>query len=554
MSDDKPPTGVVGPMPSARLTPVPVDAAWLDEGARLPTVPRASLGQALRILWLWKWRLVLICVPIVLTGLGYLLITPERYTAHGTVIVGVRQPELSTDEQARSPVRAEPDIDGAIRLMRARTALQHVARELTLAAQPEFEKVIRQSTPLISRLRRAALSLVGRASQAPDGNVDRDPADLIAAQLEKDIRIDRIGRSALLDVAYSSSDPVLAAAVVNALAKFSAEDEGLLSRMTLVERAGFQIVKISVMSEAVPPNELSSPNAAVILGGSVFCALIAAFSVMLLKEFQVHQTVLGTEDLNRRGVRALGLIPESGAVSRGAGVRLVADEPGNAYSVSVASLHAAISTLPRLKNERGTILLFTSALPGEGKSTTAAALATSIAAAGSRVLLLDADLRTPALHRSFNLKPSPGLAECVDGQTLTGQCIRQDPVTGVFLLVGGDTHARPLHVLGSPQLRVLLDHWRTLFDVILIDSPSALVAGDARVLAQVSDHTIVLARWGSTKWSVLNHALLMLEGSGAHVAGAVVSRVDVKRLSAYSNADAQVYRHAGGGGAFPRWR
>jgi capsular exopolysaccharide synthesis family protein len=541
MNDDKTPAGVVVPMLNPRSSPTSVDAAWLDEGARLPSVPRASLDRALRILWLWKWRLLLICVPILLAGLAYLLITPERYTAHATVMVGVRQSELSTDEQARMPLRGEPDVDGAIRLMRARMALQHVAKELNLAARPEFENAIRQRKSLISRVRGTVFSLLGRTGRIPGEGAERDPSELIAAQLEKDIRIDRVGRSALLDVAYSSSDPALAAAIVNALARFASEDEAFLSRMTLAERAGFQIVKISVMSEAVPPNEVSSPNAAVILGGTMFLALIAAFSIMLLREFQRHQTILSTEDLTRRGVRPLGLIPENRAVARG-GIRLVTDDPGNAFSVSVASLHAAISTLPRIKSERCAILLLTSALPGEGKSTTAAALATSMAALGRRVLLIDANLRSPKLHRSFNLELSPGLAECVGAQTPAGEVIRHDPVTGVFLLAAGDTYDRPLHVVGSPRLRGLLDHWRTQFDVILIDAPPVLVAGDARVLAQVSDHVIVVVRWGATKWNLLNHALLMLEGSGAHIAGAVISRVNVKKLSAYSSADAQIYR------------
>ena len=114
------------------------DAAWLDEAARLPADPRATFARVLRILWYRKWRFILVCAPIFLAGLGSLLIVPEQFTAHGTLIVGFQQPKLLTAEQARDPIRGEPDIDGAIALMRAYPALRHVVEELNLVALPEF--------------------------------------------------------------------------------------------------------------------------------------------------------------------------------------------------------------------------------------------------------------------------------------------------------------------------------------------------------------------------------------------------------------------------------
>ena len=115
-----------------------LDSAWLDEEARLPEDPRASLGRVIRILLYRKWRFLLVCAPILLGGLGYLLIVPDRYAAHGTVMVGFQQPELLTAEQARDPIRGEPDIDGAIALVRAYRTLPACRGELNLVALPEF--------------------------------------------------------------------------------------------------------------------------------------------------------------------------------------------------------------------------------------------------------------------------------------------------------------------------------------------------------------------------------------------------------------------------------
>ena len=524
------------------------DAAWLDEGARLPPDPRPALGHVIRALRRRKWRFLLVCTPIFLAGLGYLLTVPERYTAHGTVMVGFRQPELLTPEERRDSIQREPDIDGAMTLMRAQPALRFVVNELHLLDRPEFRATMRPSKTLINHLRRSVASLLGRASPMPGNIAPYDPVDAAADELRKNLKIERVGRAALLDVSYTSLDPVLAAGVVNTLARFTSEDEGFLSRMTLAERADFQIVKTSVFVEAVPPEEPTFPSPILILGATGICALAAGFGAVMRKELRAQQTVLSIDEVTRRGLRCLGLIPEDHSVDRrsGAGVALVASDPAHVFCASVTSLQAAVSTLPRSRSEGGRVLLLTSALPAEGKSTTAAALATSMAASGNRVLLLDADLRSPTLHRSFDLAPGPGLAECVGSEASLEPAIRKDLTTGVHVLAAGDAHARTLGVLGSPRLQALLELWRMQFDAILIDSPPILVAGDARMLAQLCDDVIVVVRWGSTTWSALTHAVRALEESGAHLAGVAVSRVDVRQLSTYDYPDAQIYGAAYG--------
>ena len=532
----------------AQAAPAMADAAWLDETARLPADPRATVARVFRILWYRKWRFILVCVPILLAGLSVLLILPEQFTARGTLIVGFRQPELLTAEQARDPIRGEPDIDGAIALMRAYPALRHVVEELNLAARPEF----RQNTPFMSWLRQSVAALLKWRRVAPllgrigltSGDVaDADPVDTVASKLRNELKIERVGRSALLDISYSSPNPALAVDIVNAVARFSSQDEGFLSQMTPAERAGFQIVKTSVVAQAVAGPEPSSPNMNMILGISAFCALAAGFIAVLLKELRAGQTVLSIEEATRRNLRVLALIPEDRAVQlrRDASVELVAYDPAHAFSASVTSLQAAISTLPRSRPEGAKILLLTSALAAEGKSTTAAALATSMAASGDRVLLLDADLRCPTLHTCFDLGRAFDMAECEGSQAPLERAIRQDPTTGVHFLAAGEADLHPLSAAGLAQLRSQLDLWRTQFDAILIDSPPLLTAGDARVLAQLSDYVIVVVRWGRTSWGALDRALRILQESGAQLAGIAVSRVDVRQLSAYDFPDPRIY-------------
>ena len=169
-----------------------------------------------------------------------------------------------------------------------------------------------------------------------------------------------------------------------------------------------------------------------------------------------------------------------------------------------------------------------------------------MAASGARVLLLDADLRSPTLHRAFKLSRFPGLSDCISPSIRPSDLIQHDPVTGVHLLAAGEYHKRPLQVLGSSRLRSMIETWRTEYDVILIDSPPILAVGDARILAQLADYSVVVARWGKTSWCALNHALRLLADGGARIAGVTVSRVNIKQFATYDYADAGIYGSAYG--------
>jgi capsular exopolysaccharide synthesis family protein len=519
-----------------------LELAWNNDGLPLPADPRASLDRACRIIWRYRWRFLLVFTPILLIGLGYLLVAPERYTAHATLMVGIRQPELLTPEQAREPTRSEPDIDGAIELIRSQPALAHVVGALELDHRPEFQSLVHPGEfAVLTGFRRLVATWFGHA----DGfeRPQHDPSALLTSRLRKDVKVERVGRSALLDVAYSSTDPSLAASVVNNLASFSAGDESFLAHLPLAERSGFQIVKTSIVSSALPPHEPSSPNTVVILASAVLCAFAAALSAVLLEEYRAQQTVLSAEQVTRHRLRSLGLIPSNPAIGgrRGSGVATVAARQGRAFGDSVTSLHAAISTLSAGHGPGCMVLLFTSALQAEGKSTTAAALGASMAASGMRVLLIDADLRSPTLHRTFKLDLMPGLSGCIAPSIHPANLIQHDAVTGVDLLAAGEFHHGALPVLGSARLRNMIESWRTEYDVILLDAPPVLAVGDARLLAQVADYTVIVARWGKTRWNALNHAIRLLTEGGARVAGVVVSRVNVKQLATYDYADARIY-------------
>jgi capsular exopolysaccharide synthesis family protein len=264
----------------------------------------------------------------------------------------------------------------------------------------------------------------------------------------------------------------------------------------------------------------------VIVAGTLLCAAGAALTAVLLRENRACQTVFSMGEIARRGLRPLGLLPYVWA-----GPSASDAPPDSPYLDAVTSLQAAVAVIAAPDQVGATVLLFTSALPAEGKSTTVAMLAAGLAEAGSKVLLVDGDLRSPSLHQKFGMSLSPGLADCVDMEGDFTALVRRDQATGIALVTAGDQRARPLAILSSPRLRQAVDTWRRSYDFVLIDSPPVLATVDARLLGRLADLSVFVVHWGKTGWTTLGQAIRLQAEGGARIGGVVISQVNVKELA-----------------------
>jgi capsular exopolysaccharide synthesis family protein len=323
-----------------------------------------------------------------------------------------------------------------------------------------------------------------------------------------------------------------------------AEYESFLNRFRLTQQVGFDETKGRIVSTATVPRLPSSPNVLLVFVATLVCALGAAASAVMFAEYRSHRGVLSTEQMAPRGLRALAMIPE---FDRRTGIRygvvgMISQLPNSPFTESIAALHMSLALLTRENSPHGMVLMFGSSLPFEGKSTTAAALAALIASTGRRVLLVDADLRAPSLHRMFGSNSRPGLANCLDAGTDLDALIRLEPVSGVSLLAAGIGNSRPQEVLHSARLREAVQRWRDVFDFVLIDTPPVLTLSDARIVAPLADHCVFVVRWGKTSWNTAAHGINLLGETGARVAGVALSRVDLRQLGTYDFADSEAYR------------
>jgi Mrp family chromosome partitioning ATPase len=180
----------------------------------------------------------------------------------------------------------------------------------------------------------------------------------------------------------------------------------------------------------------------------------------------------------------------------------------------------------------------------EGKTSTATNLAISMAQTGSKVLLMDTDLRRPRIHRIFQQDRSPGLAELLTDDLTPppcppplstkwrgagGEVIRPTSIDNLYLLPCGAHISTPEGLLSSEKMKKLIELLSEQYDIIIFDSPPLVSSADAMILATQVDGTLMVIRSGETKRQIALQGKELLENVDAHIIGAVLNNIDYSR-------------------------
>ncbi len=241
-------------------------------------------------------------------------------------------------------------------------------------------------------------------------------------------------------------------------------------------------------------------------------------------------------------VHPLGMVPAVGGLRRVTGSRPeqeVLDRPLSAYAEAIRGIHTnlMLSDVDR----RPRVVLVTSALPGEGKSTMAMSLAQTVARYGQRVIVIDGDLRRPAVHRLAGVSQRPGLIEWLINRNALEEVIYSAGPGGVDVIPAGDQLQVPPNLLSSDRFRQLLRGLMERYDMVILDSAPVLAVADTRVLATLAEQTLFVVRWASTSHRVAASALRQLFEAGAQVAGVALMAVDVKAHAKDGFSDSVLY-------------
>ncbi|GAA4807481.1 polysaccharide biosynthesis tyrosine autokinase [Actinomycetospora chlora] len=241
----------------------------------------------------------------------------------------------------------------------------------------------------------------------------------------------------------------------------------------------------------------------------------------------VARAAMDTTVTSAAALAELAGVPDLGQVEldpqAGARPLAVAERPASSASEAYRKLRSNLGFVTVDREDGAAVVMITSAVPGEGKSTTAANVALSLADLGARVLLLEADLRRPVLATVFGLEPAVGLTTVLGTGTPVGQVVQR--AGRLDVVVAGPVPPNPSELLESRRLGATLDELRARYDWVIVDSAPLLPVTDGAVLSHRCDAVVLLARHGATSTGSVRQAVATLATAGAHLVGTVVTQV-----------------------------
>lgn len=288
-----------------------------------------------------------------------------------------------------------------------------------------------------------------------------------------------------------------------------------------------------VVDAAATPKGPIKPKKMLIVAVALFMGLLVGAMLALLMEV-LDNTIKNTEDVESRLkqplLTVLPMLSKKDAL-RGASGHLVIDSPNSLYSEAVRTARTGV--LLSSVDSTSRIVVVTSTVPGEGKTTFSSNLALAHAFT-QKTLLIDADMRRPTIARAHGLDTNAaGLSELVAGTAKLADCLQQVPNSNLMVIGSGVIPPNPLELLHSERFAQTLGALGRTFEMIVIDSPPVELVSDALVLASRASGVIFLTKAQSTPLPMVRKALHRLRRADAHIMGVVLNALDFNKAEKY---------------------
>lgn len=295
-----------------------------------------------------------------------------------------------------------------------------------------------------------------------------------------------------------------------------------------------------IVSRATPPLAPSSFGPKVYLLVGLTGSLLISSALAFLLE-SVGKGLRNAREVERlTGLPMLALVPEIPGRRRHKPHHYLLEKPLSVYAEAIGALFVTVTATPS-RPGGGRVVLVTSSLPEEGKTTLVVSLGIFAARSGKKVLLVDLDLRHPSVHRNLGWQLPNGVLEVLRGECTLEEAIQTDEETGLhFLPVKGQT-VNPIALLASEQMRDFLARCRTGYDLVILDTAPVASVTDARILAPVVDQVVYAVQWNKTPAALVQDEVSALRELGADVKGIVLTRVDLDKHARYGYQDRTGY-------------
>jgi capsular exopolysaccharide synthesis family protein len=496
-------------------------------------VNEESRLQIERYLALVNRRKFVLVIPIILAVAGAALLsylTPKQYTATATARVDISAGGVDTQD----PNAASRFLNTYSVIIKTTPFLQRVVDDLNLKVTPGSLANDVGTAPLPGTELVRVTAKAGKADQAAAiandlANLLRDPqfigqfltnsTQILQTQVEATRKTleDEQAKLTALQTGNASQTQITSqqSLVVAAQTTY----QSLLTELEQARvRQGQAARAFSVIEPAVAPAAPSSPRWKFNLAAGLLAGMVAGVALSLVLEY-VDPTLRGVRDLE--GVTRLPVL-----ASIPFGIRWKYPPP----PVSPDYRLLATKLQTSMQEQQRKSVLFTSARPDEGNTTVATYTAMAMAQAGARVLLLDANLNRPDLHKLFNISLSPGLYDFISGDGARGgrslieaspDAIQASPVPRLSVLTAGTKMSDPSELLASAEMRQFLDYLETQWDVIVIDGPSMSTSAGSGVIAPLVDGVVLVAAEGQASSKSVEESVTELNALGAHSMGLV---------------------------------
>lgn len=314
----------------------------------------------------------------------------------------------------------------------------------------------------------------------------------------------------------------------------------------------------TVLDEAVTPAPQGGSSTTLIYAVGLFSGLLVGVIVAFMRDW-LDTTVRTEQDLAAIiGVAVIGTIPNLQQQARSVGYRLPVPDgadaatpaTGREYQTPAAEAYRTLRTnLNYLTPPRPPhVIVITSALPGDGKTTTAVNLAVTLGHQGQRVILIDAETRRGTVHDLFGIPPAPGFFDLMYGQASPGECIRRVEMEGGGTLdvlpLGSAPSVNPADLLVAGRLQPLFERLRPQYDYVIIDTPPLNLFTDGALIGAHADALLLVARADKTDRDELRYAVQQLRNVNVTLAGAILNDVEFRRSSRYRMGYGYYYDYA----------
>lgn len=357
--------------------------------------------------------------------------------------------------------------------------------------------------------------------------IDSLGLDVSASELATRVTASSDPDTVLIAIKVEDESAVRAASTAQAVANSLIEAIDALEKP---KNGGASPVSLSVITPAEAPKLPSAPNTKMNLALGLLSGLLVGLLAALLRAtFDVR--IRGEADLRRvTDVPLLGGISFDQDATRKPLLTQAAPQSPRAESFRQLRTNLQFANV----SGRAKTVLVTSSLPGEGKSTTATNLSIALAQAGQSVCLVDADLRRPMVNEYLGLERNAGLTTALVGAEDIDALLQPWGEDNLYVLTSGQIPPNPSELLGSDEMKVLIERLEKDFDVVIIDAPPLLPVTDAAVLSQHVGGVVVVVGTQKLKHHDLEKALNALALVGANLLGVVLNRLPLRGVDAYA--------------------